>query len=94
MGSSAEAVPTQNAEVVSHFFSCGEKCEKPLEKRHLQHQLETEKMTQNPVSGGTHEDFHQEKLECQRFAQREALLNPVLGENLEDGALHHAELEC
>ena len=51
-------------------------------------------MTQNTVLGGTHEDFHHEELECQRCAQREALLNPVLGENLEDGALHHAELEC
>ena len=75
-------------------FSCGEKRETPLEKRHLQHQLENEKMTQNLVLGGTHEDFNHEELECQRIAQREALLNPVLGKNLEDGALHHAELEC
>ena len=93
MGSSAEVVPTQNAEVVSHFSS-GEKCEKLLDTRHLQHQLEIEKMTQNPVLGGTLEDFHHEELECQRFAQREALLNNVLGENLESGALHHTELEC
>ena len=34
MGSSAEAVPTPSAEVVSHFFAYGEQCEKPLHQAH------------------------------------------------------------
>ena len=34
MGSSAEAVPTPSAEVVSHFFEIGEKCEKPRTQAH------------------------------------------------------------
>ena len=28
-----QAVPTRSAQVVSHFFSSGEKCEKPLRQR-------------------------------------------------------------
>ena len=39
------------------FFLSGENCENPLETRHLHHQLEIEKMTQNPVLGGTLEDL-------------------------------------
>ena len=41
------------------------------------------------------EDLHL-KRECQRSAPKEALLNSVLGENLEDQkfALHDQELEC
>ena len=35
---------------------------------------------------------HHLELECRRFARHQTLLNPVLGESLED--LHCAELEC
>ena len=80
------------------FFSGGEKCEKPFETAHSRHQahpLKSEKTRKrrNPDLGKNLGDLQQE-LECQRSARRKALLNPVLGEDLEDGAHHHAELEC
>ena len=103
MGSSAEAVPTPSAEVVSHFFCFGEKCEKLLEMRHPQNQLESERMTQNPVPGVNLEGLHQNQ-HCQRFARQtlqenddllhQKLLHSVLGKNLEDAFHHCEELEC
>ena len=103
MGSSAEAVPTSSAEVVSHFFCFGEKCEKPLETHHPQDQLESERMTQNSVLGVDLEGLHREQ-DCQRSARQtllenddllhQTLLHSVLVENLEDAVHHCAELEC
>ena len=59
-----------------------------------EHQLESEKKM-NLAQSENLEDLHQ-KRECQRSAPKEALLNSVLGENLEDQqiALHDKELEC
>ena len=91
MGSSAEAVPTPSAEVLSHFFCFGEKCEKQLEMRHPQNQLESERMTQNSVLGVNLEGLHREQ-DCQRSARQtllvnddllhQTLLHSVLGGNL------------
>ena len=51
------------------------------------------KTLRNPVLGENLEDLHLE-LEYQRSARQPKLLNSVRGENLEDDAHHHAELEC
>ena len=75
-------IPTPSASPTAHFFSLGEKCEKPLDlpspaKR---------KMTMQEEEFG-----HHAELECQRSARQSllgnllqnTLLNSVLG-NLED----------
>ena len=52
MGSSAEAVLTPSARVVSHFFENGEKCEKPRTQAHpafQNHELDREKKRMNSV---------------------------------------------
>ena len=74
MDSSAEAVPTSSAEVVSRFFEYGEKCEKPL------HQLVQEDPRKTLRSPGLAEnlDLHLDQ-ETRRSAPK-TLLNPVHGE--------------
>ena len=69
------------------LFSSGEKCEKPLAQRHLQHQREMKKLL-NPVLGASLEDLHYAELECQWLARRETQLNSVLGVNLDDLHAH------
>ena len=73
MGSSAEAVPTSSAEVVSHFFDFGEKCEKPRTQAHPElqkHELDREKKRMNSVLGENLEGLHQP--EKQRSAPHSA----------------------
>ena len=85
MGSGAEAVPTPSAEVVSPFFVLGKSAKKPLETRHLQNQLESERMTQNSVLGVNLERPHQ-KRRNQRSA-RQTLLETMICFTKRCGAL-------
>ena len=100
MGSSAEAVPTPSAEVLSRFFEFVEECEKKsLHAHHAILRMSLKSQKQRDRANYLRE------LECQRSARQsllendvllhQTLWNSVLGKNLEDLSEHHdLELEC
>ena len=85
------------------FFDPGEKCEKPhsqAQPNHHKHELDREKKRMNFVLEENLEGLHREyRRSAPQSAQKcvpereKTPLKPVLGENLEHRAHHHAELE-
>ena len=84
MNKSPHSVPTQGADLSSHSFLLGKVRKTPHHQAHPQHHVRERMKLLNAVHDENPEDHHDVELDCQRDLLKEALLNSVLGRNLED----------